>query len=486
MGNKGAFFRTQMTSDIEDGWEGANSFVGGCKIMVKATADPGPSTPTVAIVGRPNVGKSALFNRILTRRLAIVHEEQGVTRDRITAISDWFGKRFLLVDTGGLGFYKNERSPTVIDALVRQQLDIAIECAEKIILVVDVQSGILPLDLEISDLLRQYRKEVIVAVNKVDNEDLADLAFEFTKLGFKDIIPISCLHNTNIGELLDQVTLAFDKRNSEFPEKIVQYPKIAVVGRPNVGKSSIVNRFLNEDRVIVSEVAGTTRDAIDIPASVEVDNDYMTLILIDTAGLRQKRSIKSPVEYFSMTRTQAAVRRADIVLIVLDATTAIKNLDKKICSFVTNQQKPCILVANKWDLAGKKLKQKVLFNEIRESLPFLDYSPMLTCCALSGYNFKLLIKHIVNLHQRLQIKISTSIVNGVIKDIFGRYQPASKRRKSFKVYYGVHAHNSPPTFILFTNKSSTCSESDLTYIKRRMRKAFGLAGLPIQISLRER
>ena len=442
--------------------------------------------PTVAIVGRPNVGKSALFNRILKRRLAIVHEEQGVTRDRITAVSNWFGKQFFLVDTGGLGFYKNERVPTEMDGLIRQQLDVALEAAEKIILVVDVRSGILPLDRNISNLLREYKKEVVVAVNKTDNENLTDLAFEFTQLGFKEAIPISCLHNRNIGELLDHVTSTFDERESELTENGVHSPKIAVVGRPNVGKSSIVNRFLNEDRVIVSEVAGTTRDAIDIPVSVEVDNGNSTLTLIDTAGLRQKRKINSPVEYFSMIRTEAAVKRADIVLIVLDATTPIKSLDKKICGFVIGQRKPCILIANKWDLAGKKCKQTDLFDQIRGSLPFLDYSPMLTCCALSGYNFRVLIEYITDLHQRLQINIPTPIVNGVIKDILARYQPTSKGPKPFKVYYGVHAHNSPPTFILFTNKASKCSDSDLTYIKKQMRKAFGLSGLPIQISLRER
>ena len=455
--------------------------------MMKLSYYDKDDTPTVAIVGRPNVGKSTLFNRILKRRLAIVHEESGVTRDRIVAGSECFGKNFLLVDTGGLGFYKGERGPSIIDDLIRKQLDVAIQNAEKIILVVDVKSGLVPLDKDISNLLREHNRDVVVAANKADNEKLADSAIEFTELGFEKIIPISCLHNHSIDDLLEEVTNNFSEKNAELSQNSVQYPKIAIIGRPNVGKSSILNRILGQERVIVNDSPGTTRDAIDVHYRVDgKENKQIVLNLIDTAGIRLKRNIKSAVEYFSLVRTRKTIKRSDIALIVLDATTLVSSLDKKICGLVVDEQRPCIILANKWDLACKNFKQKELIRHIRDSLPFLDYAPILTCCALSGYNFEILIEEIIAVHERLQIKIPTPIVNTVLKDILDRYHPNLDGKNRFKVFYGVHTQNNPPTFLLFVNKAAKLPANDLANIKKHLRNACGLFGLPIKVLLKER
>ena len=455
-------------------------------MAMEATHNLEKNLPVVAIVGRPNVGKSSLFNRILNRRSAIVHEEAGVTRDRIAAVSEWFQKHFLLVDTGGLGIFKGERAPNAIDELIRQQLDVAIEGANKILLVVEVTSGLLPLDKEIGNLLRERDKEVVIAANKADNTTLDQASVEFAELGFDKIIPISCLHNRNIGELLDEITINFSDANIEPDPKMCQNPKVAVIGRPNVGKSSIINHFLGEERVIVSNTPGTTRDAVDTQCRIAFQDKQLSLTLIDTAGIRLNRNIRSPVEYFSLLRTKKTIKRSDIVLMVLDGTTPVTSLDKRICRLVINEHKPCILLANKWDIACKSLKQKELYKHIRNSLPFLGYSPILTCCALSGYNFKAIVEQINEMYERLQTKFPTALVNRVIKDIFDRYHPDLGQPNSFKVYYGVHKRCAPPTFLLFVNKVSRCSAHELTNVKKRMRHALGLHGLPVNILLQER
>ena len=444
----------------------------------------GENLPVVAIVGRPNVGKSALFNRILRRRKAIVHDEPGVTRDRITAIINWSSKKFLLVDTGGLGYYKGERIKEKLDELVIQQVELAIENAERIIFVVDSQSGLSPLDEELANWLRKKNKNVTVAANKSDNPAIGERTPEFAKLAFERIVPISCQHNLNIGELLDEVTSDFQKIEKEDNPPEEPGPKIAIVGRPNVGKSSIINQFLKEDRVIVSDLPGTTRDAIDVSCILSTNGTNFATILIDTAGVRSKRKINSAVEFFSFSRTQEAIKRADIVLVVLDGTTSVTAFDKRICKLVTDQSKACVLAVNKWDLAGKISNQKKLIEKTKNALAFLEYAPIVVTCALSGYNFEVIKGLLIELHQNSKLNIATNTVNKGIQNIIFRHQPPPTSSGMFKIYYGVFKKNKPPTFLLFVNEVARCPENYLTHLKKQMRLAFGLKGLPIKIEMR--
>ncbi len=450
------------------------------------TPDASVALPTIAIVGRPNVGKSALFNQIVGRRKAIVHEESGVTRDRIVSIADWFGKRFMIIDTGGLGLFKGERSAEKFDGLIREQLCVALDSADQVILVVDVQAGLTPLDEEVGRLLRETEKSVTVAANKSDNADLADQRFEFDKMGFSPVIPISCVQKSNIGELLDSVTEDYPTYGAADSDKELPVLNIAIVGRPNVGKSSIINRLLNEERVIVSDVPGTTRDAIDVPFFINFEGESVPMSLVDTAGIQRKRSIKTAVEFYSFARTQAAIKRSHIVLIVLDAADQLTNLDKKIGREVCDEAKACILLLNKWDIASKDTKQIDLIAEIQDTLPYLAYAPIQTCCAVSGYNFKDILLNIAELYKRLTVTIPTPLVNRVIRDIVARQPPLAKGTGELKVYYSVFVKNNPPTFRLFINKRRNCPRNYLTYLKKQFRRAFDLQGLPIVIQLNEK
>ncbi len=439
--------------------------------------------PVIAIVGRPNVGKSALFNRIIGRRLSIVHEESGVTRDRIISPAEWCGKPFTLIDTGGLGIFHKERGRRPFDEMIRDQLDAALETADHVILVVDVIEGIAPMDHEVAQLLRRSGRPVTIAANKADNAALADRAAEAAELGLTQIFAVSCVHGLNIGELLDHATTAFPVAPTDRDRTATN---IAVVGRPNAGKSSIVNRLLNVERVMVSDIAGTTRDAVDIPLTAEIDDRSISLNLIDTAGIQRKRNIKSALEYFSMNRTIKAIQRADIVCMVLDAAADFTVLDKQICKTVADEYKPCILLANKWDVACKRTKQRELLDLISHTFPFVNYAPMVTCCALSGYNFKDIVRSILDLSDRVSRTIPTSIVNRIIQDITARHPPPMTGDKMLKIYYAVFKAGNPPTFILFINKKSYLRDNYLAFITKQFRRAFDLDGLPIKIKLSEK
>ncbi len=432
--------------------------------------------PNIAIVGRPNVGKSALFNRIIKRRLAIVHEESGVTRDRITAAGKWEGKEFLLIDTGGLGYFKGERITNQFDRFIIDQLKAAIESADKIIFVIDIIKGITPLDTEVANFLRKQEKEIIYTANKADNPELADSACTLSPLGFGESIPVSSLHNVNIDILLDEITKDFIEHDRTVS---IERLNVAFVGRPNVGKSSIVNSLLNERRVIVSEIPGTTRDAVDIPMEIPVEDTLLHLNLIDTAGMVKRSRVKSVVEFFSMTRTKAAIKRADIVLLVIDATVSVTAQDKKISQIIGDEGKACILLANKWDLAGKETKQKILFDSIRDSMPYLNYAPLLSICALSGYNFGSMQKKIIDMKTNLTVTIPTPIVNRVLNDITTRQPPPHYGTHLFKIYYGIHKCSNPHTFLLFVNKSEYCPQNYRKFLIAQLRKAFGLSEMPI-------
>ncbi len=435
--------------------------------------------PYVAIVGRPNVGKSALFNRIIRRRLAIVHEESGVTRDRITAVGEWEERQFLLIDTGGLGYFKGERITNQFDEFIIDQLKAAIESADKIIFVIDIIKGITPLDTEVANFLREQGKEIVFTANKADNPELLDSACNLASLGFGEPVPVSSLHNINIGTLLDEITRNFSERVQADQPKSPDRINVAFVGRPNVGKSSIINCLLNERRVIVSDIPGTTRDAVDIPMDIPVEDTVLHLNLIDTAGMVKRTKVKTAVEFFSMTRTKAAIKRADIVLLVIDATVAVTAQDKKISQIICDEGKACILLANKWDLASGDTKQKTLFDSIRYSMPYLGHAPLLSVCAISGYNFDPMQKKIIDMQTNLAITIPTPIVNRVLNDITTRQPPPHYGTHLFKIYYGIHKCSNPHTFLLFVNKATYCPQNYKTFLMNQLRKAFGLNEMPI-------
>jgi GTP-binding protein len=443
--------------------------------------------PVVVIVGRPNVGKSTLFNRIIKQRLSIVHSESGVTRDRIAANATWNEQTFLLVDTGGLGCYVDEKSAGFMDRQILEQLTIAIDNADKIVFVVDSMTGVTPLDIEVGMLLRKSSKPIIVAANKADNPTLVESAVEITQLGIETIIPVSCSHNFNISYLLDTIIRdlpRYHENDSTFNE--VPALNVAIVGRPNVGKSSLINQILDEERVIVSDIPGTTRDAVDIPFHTEVAGAVHRFNLVDTAGIRHKNTIKSRVEFFSLERTHAAIKRASLTAIVFDAASPITLQDKKICRLVIDAQKTCVLLLNKWDLACKEYKQKDIYAYYREELAFLDYAPILTCCARSGYNLKSFIQILIELGAQLNLTLPTSIVNRVIQDLIARQPPTSTGKGFLKIYYSLCKTMDPPTFLLFVNNPAFCPKVYVEYLKKQLRKAFGLTGQPVVIELKKR
>lgn len=440
------------------------------------------SLPVLAIVGRPNVGKSSLFNAIIRRRQAIVHEESGVTRDRIVTRARRLGREFMLVDTGGLGFFKEQGADTTFDVAIRDQLIQALEGADAIILTVEANTGPHPLDTELASLLRPLKKTIVVAANKADNEETAARAVEHYALGFTPVIPVSAAHRRNIDQMLEAAILNFPPGIQEETEAL----RIAVVGRPNVGKSSLVNQLLGENRVIVSDIPGTTRDALDVPIRIETPDGPRTVIMVDTAGLRRRTKVDNAVEFFSASRAKNAIKRADVVFVVLDSTIPVTAEDKRICRLVTDAGKPCLLVANKWDLAGKTTKMRQLHDEIHQRLPFLEGMQIVTTCALSGYQVSDLILPAFDLHARGQLDIPTSLINRVIEDCLQRQPPPSDARGLFKVYYAVLKKRTPHTFLLFVNRTTTCNNTYLGYLRRRLRQAFDLNGLSVKVEIKER
>lgn len=438
--------------------------------------------PILTIVGRPNVGKSSLFNRVVGRRLAIVHEESGVTRDRVMARATWEDRHFQVVDTGGLGFFQDQEPDRDFDGDIRDQLITALEGTRTAVLVVDATVGPLPLDFELARLLRMAGCRVLVAANKADNDDLADRVTEFYQLGFETVTAISALHNLGVGELMDRATDGFPESETVDREAPLH---IAVVGRPNVGKSSTVNRLLGAERVIVSDVPGTTRDAIDVPLTVEVAGQQRQVTLVDTAGMRRRRQVDTAVEFFSVSRAQNAIKRADLVLIVLDATVPVTNGDKKIARLAADAGKPCLLLANKWDLA-EGVKMRDLVAEIHRLLPFMAYAPTIVCCAQSGYNFAEILPTAVELHDRLPDVIPTALVNRVIQDCTLRMPPPTSSSGLLRIYYGVFRAGNPPTFLLFVNRTEAAQANYIAYMTKQFRRAFSLQGLPVAVELRNR
>jgi GTP-binding protein len=470
----------------------------------------------IAIVGRPNVGKSALFNRIVGRRIAIVHNQPGVTRDRVTAEAEWAGKSFTLVDTGGIGLLRREKSDDVIIKAALEQVDLAIESASAIILVVNVQEGVVPLDREAAARLRQSGKPILVAVNKVDTSRAEKGADEFAALGFEQIFPVSAIHGEGIQNLMDTAVAllpaASHAEGVDAPAIDSPQPttdslaalKIAIVGRPNVGKSSIINALTQSSRVIVSPVPGTTRDAIDVPFEVETDGVRQKYILIDTAGMRKTRRVDDSIEFFSVQRAADSIARCDIVVLVLDAEAGIGEQDKKIADVIVENRKACIVVINKWDLFDQDVRQgreeeierrrekqrtegqaKTLTtlaefgSWVQKKLFFLDYAPVIFTSAKSGFHLDRLLEAVRYVAAQLRQKIPTAILNRTLRDAVERRQPVSEVGHRLKFFYATQVRQAPPTFLLFVNRDELFSATYKKYLAGELRRAFGYEGCPI-------
>ncbi|UDQ96926.1 ribosome biogenesis GTPase Der [Lentisphaerota bacterium WC36G] len=444
---------------------------------------------TVAIVGRPNVGKSSLFNAILKRRLAIVHEMSGVTRDRIMAPASFKGKHFQIVDTGGLGvFAKEKRKVDRWDQGIRTQIDAAIEDADALILVVNVQEGICPLDKEVAKYIRKTGKQVYLAANKVDDPGHERLMADFTSLGFKNMFPISCLHRRGIEDLLYR-TVRSVKSNKELEEenKLASF-NIAVVGRPNVGKSSMVNRLIGEDRVMVSEVAGTTRDSVDIDFHLKLNDEEIKATLIDTAGLRKKAKVSDAVEMFSVMRANDAIKRANLILFLIEASKdGVTAQDKRIAALIQESGKGCVIVANKWDECKKvEADKKVVLDEIKYQMPQMNYAPVVFASAMTGFNMDSVLDYVAEVKSQSEVSVPTSVINKAIEDAFLRNSPPVIGPRPFKIYYSTMINNEPPHFVLFVNSTKYCAANYLKYLNNYFRDHFQFLGWPIRIELRDR
>lgn len=428
--------------------------------------------PIVAIVGRPNVGKSALFNQIINKRLSIVHDSPGVTRDRIYADAEWLGKAFTLVDTGGLEPFSKE----VIPALMRQQTEVAIDMATVIIFVVDAQTGMLASDLQVAEMLRKSKKPVVLCVNKSDNEE-ADIAqYEFYNLDIGEPYPVSALHKRGFGELLDAVTAFFPEEDEQEGENAPV--KVAVLGRPNAGKSSFVNALLGDERVLVSDIPGTTRDAVDTPFEYK-GKPY---ILIDTAGITRKRSINDDIDYYSTLRSMAAVERADIGVIMIDADRGVAEQDAKITGMFHDAGKPCVLVLNKWDLIEKDTHTIEEYRKnLYDTLSFVQYAPCVTISAKTGQRVHNVMDLVEQIYEQATKRVTTGVLNDAIRQATILTEPPTKNGRQLKIYFGTQVAVQPPTFVLSVNSTELFHFSYERYIMNHLRRTFGFDLVPIKI-----
>mgnify|MGYP004466750615 FL=1 len=444
--------------------------------------------PTVAIVGRPNVGKSALFNAILKKRISIVHEQSGVTRDCVASPAEYRGKSFLLVDTGGLGTWNGDKKIDLFDGMIREQVTEVIKDASCLIWVVNCLDGITPQDEEVGAFLRKSGKPLFLCANKADNRDLVQSAHGiFGALGVKEILPTTCTHSHGIDELLRKVTASLPETEQNPEEE--KPMRIAVVGRPNVGKSSLVNRLLGENRMMVSDIAGTTRDSVDLPLVLEKDGERLPITLVDTAGLRRKGQISTVVEFFSANRTELAIRSSDLVLFVLDSEDACTTQERRIGRIIADARRPCIMLANKWDLiikAGNN-KPKLFEGYVRERMPYMSHAPIINISAMNGYNVGVIFDRLRMVKEQMKVMVPTAIFNQFLQDTLQRNPPVSVSSRRFKIFYGTMVHNPPPKFVLFVNDRKLCPKNYENYLENRIREAFFPAsGLPINLELRNR
>ncbi len=433
--------------------------------------------PIVAIVGRPNVGKSTLFNRIAEKRVSIVDDTPGVTRDRIYADAEWTGHEFALIDTGGIDFNETDE----LLPAVRNQAKLAMEEADVILFVVDGKAGITDVDQHIVAMLRTAKKPVVVAVNKVDNLKGVTDSYEFYALGLGDPIAVSAVNALNLGDLLDAIV-------KELPEdiEVVEEPdtiRVAVVGRPNVGKSSLVNALLGEERLVVSNIPGTTRDAVD----TYFKQDGITFIFVDTDGMRRRGKIDAALERYSVIRSLRAIDRADVVLMLIDAVEGVSEQDKKIAGYVHESGRASVLVVNKWDLLKKDGKTSLRYTEtLRQELGFMQYSPVVFLSALTKQRVNRIPEVVKYVAEQHAMRVSTSLLNQVVRDAIGINPPPSDRGRKLKIYYATQASVRPPTIVFFVNDAELMHFSYLRFLENKLREAFGFEGTPLRLVVRPR
>ncbi len=434
--------------------------------------------PIIAIVGRPNVGKSMLFNKIIGKRLSIVEDTPGVTRDRIYGESDWCGRAFTLVDTGGI----EPRTDNQILEFMRDQARTAIETANVIVFLTDIRTGLTASDQEVAAMLLRSGKPIVLAVNKMDSTGAPDPDFyEFYNLGLGDPIPVSAVHGHGTGDLLDACLQYFPPQDEEEPED--DAIKVAVIGKPNAGKSSLVNRILGEERVIVSDVAGTTRDAIDS----RFENDKGKFVFIDTAGLRRKSKVEEAIEKYSVLRATMAIERADVCLILIDACEGVTEQDTKVAGLAHEAGKASIIVVNKWDLVEKDGKTMDRMREdVRKGLAFMAYAPILFISAKTGQRVDRLFELIDYVSNQAATRITTGMLNDVLADAQTRVQPPTDKGRRLKIYYMTQVGVKPPHYVIFCNDTKLFHFSYQRYLENCIRNTFGLEGTPIRISVRQR
>ena len=436
------------------------------------------SKPLVAIVGRPNVGKSMLFNRLVGKRLSIVEDTPGVTRDRLYAECEWCGRKFDMVDTGGI----EPSTDSEILLFMREQAQIAINAADVIVLVTDIRTGVTAADKDVANMLLRSRKPVILAVNKADSTGAEDPAvYEFYELGLGDPISVSAIHGHGTGELLDACLAHFPPQEEEEEED--DSIKVAVIGKPNVGKSSLINRILGEKRVIVSDMAGTTRDAVDTP----FENDKGRYVFIDTAGIRRKSKVDERVEKFSVMRAQLAIERADVCVIMIDARDGVTDQDTKIAGLAHEAGKASIIVVNKWDLVEKETgTMEKMRKDIMRDLSFMSYAPILFISAETGQRTDRLFELINYVNEQSSLRISTGMLNDVLADAQARVQPPTDKGRRLKIYYMTQTGVKPPNFVIFCNSRELFHFSYQRYIENQIRSVFGLEGTPVRIVIRQK
>ncbi len=433
--------------------------------------------PIVAIVGRPNVGKSTLFNKLTGTKISIVEDTPGVTRDRIFGEVEWLNKYFTIIDTGGI----EPESDDIIISQMRNQAMLAVDMAHVILFVVDGKGGLTAADREVADILRKTNKPVLLVVNKIDSKSQWDNVYDFYELGLDMPFAVSGANAIGLGDLLDEIVKNFpDGLNTEYDEDVI---KVAITGKPNAGKSSILNNILGEERVIVSPIAGTTRDAIDTYFE-QGDNKFL---LIDTAGIRRRSKVYENVERFSVIRSMSAVDRADVVLIVIDATEGVTEQDTKIAGIAHDEGKACIFVVNKWDLVEKDNKTMGNYKmSIREKFPFMAYAPIVFVSAVTNQRIAKILETVVYVSSEQNKRVSTSVLNQVIVEAVMLNQPPSDKGRRLKIYYGTQTGVKPPTFTLFINDKELTHFSYTRYIENRMRENFGYEGTSIRIDYKQK
>ncbi len=435
------------------------------------------SRPVVCIVGRPNVGKSTLFNKMAGRRIAITEDKPGVTRDRIYAEGEWLGKHYTIIDTGGLEPEKDD----IIMQNIRRQAEIAIDTADAILFVVDGVEGLTTTDREIGEILRKSGRNVILVANKIDTRKTPDEIYEFYELGLGTPMIVSAEQSLGLGDLLDEIVKYFpDYKDMEEDEESI---RVAFIGRPNAGKSSLINHILGEERVIVTDIPGTTRDSIDSYFQVG-DNKY---IFVDTAGLRRKRYIDEKVERYSVVRTLTAIDRADICVLVIDGTLGVTEQDTKIAGYAHDNGKAMIIAVNKWDIVEKDDKTYLAFEkELRETLGFMTYAPIVYISAMTGKRVDKLLETINIVNNNYNLRIQTGVLNDILNQAILMNQPPSDKGKRAKVYYGTQVSVRPPKFVIFVNIKDLMHFSYMRYLENQIRNHFGFVGTPIQFEIREK